>query len=52
MWFLYVLIGLLFGFVLGIVVAAWCQVETDKKSIETGIIKLCGQFFSLTKIHV
>lgn len=52
MWFLYVIVGLLLGFGLGVVAAAWCQVETDQKAIKDGIIKLCGRFFTLTEIDV
>lgn len=52
MWFLYVIIGLILGFGFGVVAAAWCQVEADRKSIKTGIIKLCGRFFRLTEIDV
>lgn len=52
MWALYVLVGLVLGFMLGFSIVVWSQVNMDRKSIEIGIIKLCGRFFTLTEIDV
>lgn len=49
MWFL---IGILLGAAFGVLIAAWIQANIDKDATETGLIKLCGRYFSLTEIDL
>lgn len=43
--------GLLIGFVLGFLAAAYCAVHNDLEAIEQGFIKLCGRIFLLEEIQ-
>jgi hypothetical protein len=52
MWILCLLIGFIVGSFAGLVLAAWASVESDKKAIDYGMIKLCGAIYRIEKIDV
>lgn len=52
MWIVWVFLGLIVGFAAGFTVAAYTQVEMDKKAVSDGVIKLCGKIFVLKEIDL
>ena len=47
---LYILIGLFIGFAAGFITAVLCQIIADVESAKAGYIKLCNEYYALTKI--
>ena len=52
MWILWLLLGFMVGCFAGIMFVAWAAVESDKKAVADGVIKLCGKIFALKEIDV
>ncbi len=52
MWILWLLLGFLVGCFAGIAFAAWTAVESDKKAVADGVIKLCGKLFVLKELDL
>ena len=44
------LIGLVIGYVGGVLMACYGQLTIEKKSTETGVIKLDGEYYRIEKI--
>lgn len=52
MWIVWLFVGFVLGVVVGFLFAAYACVETNKKAVADGVIKLCGKLFALKEIDV
>lgn len=52
MWIVCLLLCFIVGGFAGFAVAAWAAVESDKKAVADGVIKLCGKLFVLKEIDL
>jgi hypothetical protein len=50
MWIVCLLLGFFVGCLAGLILAAWMAVESDKRAVADGVIKLCGKLYVLTNI--
>lgn len=52
MWIVCLLLGFVVGGFAGFVLVAYAAVESDKKAVADGVIKLCGKLFVLKEIDL
>ena len=52
MWLIMLFVGFLVGVIAGLVWFAWATLETEKKAVADGVIKLDGKVFVLKEIDL